>query len=164
MDAPPLFDQTLKKNGTLNHALNLSGLPEWSWIKADKVPDGKNELLKTVAAYQQAFAKKDIASIDAFERSYFDNVIKMLSMPPEALQDAQKEDAKEIGSAKLKPFPAPDDLLVESYLDGRLYVVTDKNHNAPVILESPDAPGLPQGMGEYWSRIGGKWYVVKRPE
>jgi hypothetical protein len=43
-------------------------------------------------------------------------------------------------------------------------IVTDKNHNAPVMLLSPDAAGPSWGMGEYWSRIGGKWYVVKRPE
>jgi len=162
--APPLFDRTLTHSGTLNYTLPQRGLPQWAWIKADAVTDGKSELLKIVAAYQQAFVKKDIASIDAFERPYFDNVLKMQAMPPEALQEAQNEDAKDIRSAKLQPLTAPDDLLVESYLNGRLYAVTDKNHNAPVMLESPAAPGLPWGMGEYWSRIGGKWYVVKRPE
>lgn len=99
-----------------------------------------------------------------FERAYFDNVLKMQGMPPEALREAQNEDAKDIRSAKLQPLAAPNDLLAESYLNGRLYVVMDKNHNAPVMLQSPDAPGLAWGKGEYWSRIGGKWYVVKRPE
>jgi hypothetical protein len=164
MDAPPLFDRTLTRSGTLNYTLAQSGLPQWTWIKADAVTDGKSELLKAVAAYQQAFVKKDIATIDAFERSYFDNVLKMQAMPPQALQEAENEDAKDIRSAKLQPLAAPDALLVESYLNGRLYAVMDRNHNAPVILESPDTPGVPWGMGEYWSRIGGKWYVVKRPE
>lgn len=164
MDAPPLFDQKLTHSGALNYTLSQSGLPQWSWTKADAVADGKSELLKTVAAYQQAFVKKDIASIDAFERPYFDDVLTMQAMPPSALQDVQNEDANDIRSAKLQPLVAPDDLLVESYLNGRLYVVMDKNHNAPVMLESPPAPGLPWGMGEYWSRIGGKWQVVKRPE
>jgi hypothetical protein len=163
MGAPPLFDRKLTHNGALNYTLPQSGLPEWPWVKADTVADGKSELLKTVAAYQQAFVKKDIAVIDAFERPYFDSVLKMQAMPPGALQEAEHEDAKDIRSAKLQPLAAPDDLLAESYLNGRV-VVMDKNHNAPVMLESPDAPGLPWGMGEYWSRIGGKWYVVKRPE
>jgi hypothetical protein len=162
MNEPPLFDQKLKHSGTLNYSLPQSGLPQWTWIKADAVTDGKSELLKTVAAYQQAFVKKDIATIDAFERSYFDNVLKMQAMPPEALKEAQNEEAKDIRSAKLQPLSAPDSLLAESYLNGRLYVVTDKNHNAPVMLVSPGTP--PWGMGEYWSRIDGKWYVVKRPE
>ncbi len=164
MDQPPIFDQKLKHSGTLTSTLPQRGLPQWNWTKADAVTDGKSELLKTVAAYQQAFVKKDIAAIDAFERPYFDNVLMMQAMPPSALQEAQSEDAKDIRSAKLQPLPAAGELLVESYLGGRLYVVTDKNHNAPVMLTSADAPGLPWGMGEYWSRIGGKWFVVKRPE
>lgn len=164
MDQPPIFDQKLKHSGTLDYTLPQSGLPQWAWIKADAVTDGKSELLQSVAAYQQAFVKKDIATIDAFERPYFDNVLMMQAMPPSALQEAQNEDAKDIRSAKLQPLAAPGDLLAESYLGGRLYVVTDRNHNAPVMLLSPDAQGLPWGMGEYWSRIGGKWFVVKRPE
>ena len=164
MDAPALFDQTLKKAGTLNYTLAQTGLPEWTWVTADKVADGKGELLKTVAAYQQAFVKKDIATIHAFEKSYFDNMMKMMPMPPGELQEGLKEDGKQISAAKLQPMAPADDLQVESYMDGRLYVVLDKNHNAPVILEAPDAPGHPWSMGEYWSRIGGKWYVVKRPE
>jgi hypothetical protein len=163
-DAPALFDQKLTHSGTLNYTLPQTGLPEWSWIKADAVADGKNDLLKAVAAYQNAFVKKDIPSIDAFERPYFDNVLKMMAMPPEGLKDAQNDDAKDIRSAKLQPLAPVDELAVESYLNGRLYTVMDKNHNAPVMLESPDTPNLPWGMGEYWSRIGGKWYVVKRPE
>lgn len=160
--APPLFDQTLTHSGVLNYTLSQSGLPQWAWINADAVMDGRSELLKAVAAYQQAFVKKDIASIDAFERPYFDNVLKMQAMPPGALAEAQSEEAKDIRSAKLRPLAAPEDLLAESYLNGRLYVVMDKDHNAPVMLESP--PGPAWGMGEYWSRIGGKWHVVKRPE
>lgn len=164
LDEPPLFDQKLTQSGTLNYTLPQSGLPEWTWVKADAVTDGKNELLKTVAVYQQAFVKKDTAAIHAFERSYFDNVQKMQAMPAEALQEALKGEANDIRSARLRPLAAPADLLVEAYLDGRLYVVTDKNHQAPVLLESPGMSGHPWGMGEYWSRIGGKWYVVKRPD
>lgn len=164
MDAPALFDQTLKKTGTLSYTLAQTGLPEWTWVTADKVADGKGELLKTVAAYQQAFVKKDIATIHAFEKSYFDNMMKMMPMPPAELQEGLKEDGKQISAAKLQAMAAADDLQAESYMDGRLYVVMDKNHQAPVMLEAPDAPGHPWGMGEYWSRIGGKWYVVKRPE
>jgi hypothetical protein len=84
MGAPPLFDRKLTHNGALNYTLPQSGLPEWPWVKADTVADGKSELLKTVAAYQQAFVKKDIAVIDAFERPYFDSVLKMQAMPPGA--------------------------------------------------------------------------------
>jgi len=164
MDQPALFDQKLKHSGTLNYTLPQSGLPEWTWIKADAVADGNSEVLKTVAAYQQAFVKKDITTIDGFERSYFDNVLKMQAMPPDALREAQNEEAKDIRSAKLQPLAKPDELVADSYLGGRLYVVTDKNHNAPVMLVSPDTPGASWGMGEYWSRIGGKWYVVNRPE
>ena len=102
--------------------------------------------------------------ISAFFQNRARNIRANLGRAGEALQEAQNEDAKDIRSAKLHPLAAPDDLLVESYLNGRLYTVMDKNHHAPVILDSPDTPGLPWGMGEYWSRIGGKWYVVKRPE
>ncbi len=71
-------------------------------------------VLKAVAAYQQAFVKKDIASIDAFERLYFDNVLKMQAMPPEALQEAQNEDAEGHPFRKaVLPLAAPGDLLVE---------------------------------------------------
>jgi hypothetical protein len=164
MDQPPLFDKKLKHSGTLNYTLSETGLPQWAWIKADAVTDGKAELLKTVAAYQQAFVKKDIAAIDAFERPYLESVLKMQAMPLQALQEAQNEEAKELRSAKLQPLAPPDSLLAESYLGGRLYVVSDKNHNAPVMPVSPDAPDAAWGMGQYWSRTGGKWYVVKRPE
>ena len=150
MDAPKLFDRTLTHSGTLNYTLLQSGLPQWAWIKADAVADGKSELLKTVAAYQQAFVKKDIATIDAFERPYFESVLKMQAMPPGALQEAQNEDAKDIRSAKLQPLAAPDDLLAESYLNGRLYAVMDKNHNPPVMLECLMLRAFP---GE-WESIG----------
>jgi hypothetical protein len=43
--APSLFDRRLAHSGTLNYMLSQSGLPEWTWIKADAVTDGKSELL-----------------------------------------------------------------------------------------------------------------------
>lgn len=160
-DDPVLFNQTLSKSGTLSYTLNKKDLPEWAWTHADAVADGKTELLKAVAEYQQAYAKKDAARIDAFEHPYFDDLVHAGVIPASALKQALKERAQALPSQKLRPLVPASDLVAESYLGGKLYVVTDRNHHAPVRQEMEGEPEMTNDVGKYWSRIGGKWYVVK---
>lgn len=159
-DQPKLYEQKLTKSGTLIYTLNVNDFPEWSWTKADSVTDGKSDLLKALGEYQQAFVKKDAARIEAFEKPLYDDVIRTGMMQPEMLKELSKQRAEQLRTLKLRPFPATADLAVQSYMDGKLYVVTDKDHQAPVRQQLGNDPGMTNDSGKYWSRIGGKWYVV----
>jgi len=156
----PLYQQKLSKSGTLAYTLNANDFPEWSWTKADAVADGKAELLQAVAEYQQAFVKKDEARIEAFEKPLIDDVVRTGMIKPEMLKELSKQRAAELRTLKLRPIPAAADLTVQVYMDGKLYMVTGKDHQAPVRQQLEGDPGMTNDHGQYWSRIGGKWYVV----
>ena len=157
-NGPNLFEQKLTTGGTISYTLAQSGLPEWAWVKADAVTDGKSELLKAVAAYQQAFAKKDIATIDAFKKPSTEVMRKAMAMSPQAFQEEMKRLADMVRESKLLPLPAVNALDVEGSLGGRVYAVTGKDHDAPVVLQFPPPfSELTLEFGQYWTRIAGKW-------
>jgi hypothetical protein len=163
-DDPKLYDEKLTSNGTLTYTLHATDFPEWSWTKADSVADGRAELLNALAEYHQAYAKRDEARIEAFEKPVYDDALKTGAVTQAQIDQELKSRPKFLASAKLRPLPADADLVVESYLDGHIYTVTDKNNKAPVQFERLGHPDQTREVGKFWSRIGGKWYVVKNSD
>lgn len=157
-----LKKQKLTKSGMVNYTLRSAGYPDWAWVNADKVVDGKTEVLKAVAGLHALLVRKDGDGFNKLRRPLLDDRAKLRpDLSEEELREVRErtEDSWVERLAIAKVSDLPSDLSVESFEDGRLWVVTRPDQKAPVQINATE--GSVESVGQHWSRFNGEWKMVR---
>lgn len=142
-------------SGELTGSVEVEGLPDWSWTGATPQDGAAAGLEDAVADFHDAFARADIDRIIAVARPFLTDQAHY-GMLDEAVFREELTPILEIG--ELKDLP---ELSIDSYLDGRVFHVTDADGHAPVNLEfENDEMSGAVRTGEWWSLIEGNWQVI----
>ncbi len=158
-----LFDQrnipsvnTAEKVAPKTYYIQAAELPEWEWRKGKAEFHDVREIKAAVYKLHRAFKKKNIAEIRETEKYLFEDMVKLTGR--EGLERRQYR-----GEIILKGEPEPlGPLRVIPYADGKVVRITNKDGLAPIRVYFRYGNGGKIILtGQYWSKIDGKWYVVR---
>jgi hypothetical protein len=129
------------------------GLPRWRFLDAEPMGADEAGLRKAVAALHAAAAKRDVKTMLAIGKPYFDDLSKIYGAPPPGYE---RELAAELKKAKLRPLPA--ELRISTAHDGKLAIVETLGGEAPIRAEARDGH---MDLGRYWAKLDGQWRTVR---
>ena len=159
-----LFTQKIDGSGSATYTVVLQGVPQWAFLTGTAWSGDKNAVLAAVRALHKAYADRDFKTIEAVQKAGFDDLSAAMGEALGSYADLCADQRKLLKTAKLSPLDAQ--LTVESFYDGRLLVVSDKDGLAPIRLASAavDKEGRPKetmATGQFWIYRDGKWSVIR---
>lgn len=152
----PDKNQAQQKSISKTLYIKAFGLPEWSWHQGSVGFHDANEIRKAVKNLHKLFAQKDIPKIRAVEKHLFQDMETLTGR--EGLERRQYR-----GEIILKGSVEPlGKLLIIPYAEGKVVRVTNKDGEAPIRIYFRYGNGGKVILtGQYWSKINGKWHVVR---
>lgn len=156
IDAPPLTAGRIDSDGKIIATIGMDGLPEWLFLTSEPWTGEADDVLGAVRALHDAMAAKDTAEVDAMGRAMEEDMSRVWGPMPEELR-AQFH--RFIEAHPVQPLAA--DLTVESFYDGRLWVVSGPGGAPPVRVVNPADENDRIETGQYWIRWDGRWMVIR---
>lgn len=138
------------------HVVHLDDvkLPPWSFMAGETWAGDEKGLTEAVNALYSAATKKDVDALMEAHGPFIEDTAKLWSLDPEEMRS---ELADAFGRAlSIEPLPK---LTFRPYLEGKVVRVTGAKGESPI--EGDGADDMHLEMGEWWSKIGGEWKVVR---
>lgn len=132
------------------------GLPVWAWQQGAATFHDTEEIKAAVKTLHDAFTARDKAAIRAIEAPMFRDMEKLTTR--EGLERRVYRN-EIIDKGKLEPLPR---LIIVPFDNGRVMRVTGPDGEAPIRLYYRYGNGGKVILtGRFWSKINGKWQVVR---
>lgn len=150
MDGRLQFVETAQ---TVAFEARAEGLPRWRFLDAEPMGADESGLRTAVSALHAAVGKADTKGMMSVRKPYFDDLTQIYGAPP---PDLEKQLAAELKQGKLRPLPGK--LTVSTAHDGKVAIVETAQGGAPIRADAKDGH---MELGQYWSKLDGKWLVIR---